>query len=92
MAGGDFPFNERLQLLQDKFSDVGELRTRFFGDPAAAVDPLLRYKRDPFWLQFAQLLSQAAPNSLMALFAPRPHALEFLKMNIQDEFDLEDSE
>jgi hypothetical protein len=89
--GGQMPFSERLQLILDKFMDVGEIKSRFFGSPAASVDPLLRYKRDPFALQQLQLISQISPASVQALFAPRPFAMDILKMHIQDMLD-EDEE
>ena len=59
------------------------------GDAGAFVDPLLKYKRDPFHLQFMQLMAQANPDALQAYFAPRPFALDILKMIIQDELDEE---
>jgi len=89
-SGGAVPFNERFQLILDKYTDVGEVRTRFFGSPSGMVDPLLKYKRDPFFIQWLQLLAQTNPAAVQALFAPKPYALEFLKMNIQDEIDGED--
>lgn len=85
--GGEFPFNERWQLISDKYSNVGELKTRLMGIPGAMVDPMLAYKRDPFFLQYMQLLAQANPTAVMAYFAPKPHAIEFLKMEIQDQLD-----
>lgn len=90
-SGGDVPFNERYQLILDKYMDVGAIRSRFFGDPAGMVDPLLKYKRDPFFIQWLQLLAQTNPSAVQALFAPKPYALEFLKMNIQDEIDGEEN-
>jgi hypothetical protein len=82
--GGSFPFNERWQLIADKMMNLSELKSRFFGDPSAIVDPMLQYKRDPFFLQYLQLMAQANPSALQAWFAPKPHAMEFLKMEIQD--------
>jgi hypothetical protein len=82
--GGEVPFNERLQLIQDKYLDVSQIKGRFFGNPAALVDPMLKYKRDPFALQFLQLMAQINPNGLLALFAPRPYAIELLKMEVDD--------
>jgi hypothetical protein len=90
-SGGEFPFNERYQLILDKYMDVGAIRTRFFGDPGAIVDPLQKYRRDPFFIQWLQLMAQTNPAAVQALFAPKPYALEFLKMNIQDELDGEDN-
>ncbi|NJO48090.1 MAG: hypothetical protein HC840_00075 [Leptolyngbyaceae cyanobacterium RM2_2_4] len=77
--GGNFPFNERYQLILDKYMDVGAIRSAFFGDPGSIVDPLLKYKRDPFFIQWLQLLAQTNPAAVQALFAPKPYALEFLK-------------
>lgn len=90
--GGDFPFSERYQIILDKYMSVGQIKGSFFNDPAAFVDPMLRYKRDPFDLQFIQLLAQANPAAVQACFAPKPFAMEFLKMNIQDALDEEDGE
>lgn len=88
MIGGKFPFNERFQLVADKYKNVGELVTNFMGDSSAFVDPMLQYKRDAFWIQYLQLLMQSNPAAAKAYFAPKPYALNFLKMNIED--DLED--
>ena len=82
--GGEVPFNERIQLVWDKLLDVGQIKGRFLNSPAAFVDPMLRFKRDPFSLQMLQLMAQTAPNAVAALFAPRPHALELLKMEVSD--------
>lgn len=89
--GGKFPFNERWQLIADKYLNVGEIRGRLFGDPSASVDPILAYKRDPFFLQYMQLLAQANPAAVMAYFAPKPHAMEFLMMEIEDQLDAEEN-
>lgn len=87
---GEVPFNERIQLLWDRLLDVGQVKGRFLRNPAAFVDPLLRFKRDPFALQNLQLLAQISPNTVAAMFAPRPMALDMLKMEIQDMLDEED--
>lgn len=89
--GGKLPFNERFQLLQDKYKSVGEIMNTFLGDAGAAVDPLLRYKRDPFWLQNMQLLAQVNPNAVQAYFAPRPYAMDILKMLVQDALEDDDN-
>lgn len=82
--GGEFPFNEHFQLILDKFVNVGTVRSRFLGDNSAMLDPLLQYKRDPFAIQWMQLLAQTNPAAIQALFAPKPYALDFLKKNIED--------
>lgn len=88
--GGSFPFNERWQLVADKYLTVGFLKGTLFDDPAAFSDPLLQYMRDPFALQNMQLLSQTSPMAVKAMFAPKPFAMEFLRMNIEDSLDEED--
>lgn len=85
--GGKILFNERWQVVADKYLDVGTVMARFFGSPGAGVDPMLRYKRDPFFLQNLQLLSEINPAAVQALYAPRPFALDALKMNVQDIID-----
>ena len=91
VLGGKIPFNERYQLLADKYKNVSDLMGPFFGSPGAVVDPLLKYKRDPFFLQWLQLLAQVNPAAVQAYFAPRPYAMEFLKMQIEDELEGEDN-
>ncbi|HEY5236488.1 MAG TPA: hypothetical protein VIJ14_09945, partial [Rhabdochlamydiaceae bacterium] len=73
-----------------KYLDVGQIKNRFMGSPASAVDPMLRFKRDPFALQYLQLLAQVNPNAVAALFAPRPMAMDMLHMELDDM--LEDDE
>jgi hypothetical protein len=90
--GGEFPFNERIQLLMDKYLDVGQIKGRFYNNPAAFADPMLRFKRDPFALQNLQLMAQVAPNAVAAMFAPRPMALDLLKMEISDMLEEDEDE
>lgn len=89
--GGKVPFNERWQLIADKYLTVGQVKGHLFDSPASFVDPLLQYMRDPFALQNLQLLSQVNPLAVQAMFAPKPFAMEFLRMNIQDSLEEEDS-
>jgi hypothetical protein len=84
IMGGNMPFNERFQLLLDKYNDVGEIKSTFFNDVTAFSDPLLQYKRDPFWIQYLQLLAQTSPEAVFALLAPKPYAMQFLMMDIED--------
>jgi phage portal protein BeeE len=84
--GGVVPFNERYRQILDYYANVGEIRNRFFGDPGAIFDPVLKFKRDPFFLQNIQLLMQANPNAVKALYAPRSPELikNLLSMEIED--------
>jgi hypothetical protein len=90
--GGDIPFNERIQLLWDKLQNVGEIKEFFTGAIGATSDPMLRYKRDPFFLQNMQLMAQVSPNTLIAYFAPRPVELtmQFIEMEIDDLLEEDD--
>ena len=85
--GGAMPFNERIRLVMDGYLDVGQVKGHFLGSPAASVDPLLRYKRDAFFAQNLQFIAQINPIAVQALFAPRPYALDILKMQIEDSFE-----
>lgn len=89
--GGAFPFNERWQLITDKYSNVAELKAEMMDSPASMVDPLLKYKRDPFFLQWMQLMAQANPSAVKAYFAPRPYAMELLRMCVEDSLEEEES-
>lgn len=90
---GDVPFNERIQLLWDKFQNVGEIKEFFTGSIGSSLDPMLKYKRDPFFLQNMQLMAQASPNTLIAYFAPRPPELtmQLLEMEIDDLLEEDDN-
>ena len=68
--GGEVPFNERYRQVLDFYSDVSEVRSKFYGDPGALINPMLKFKRDPFYLQFLQLMMQINPSALRAMAAP----------------------
>lgn len=87
--GGAFPLNERWQVVADKALKVGEIKSRFFDDPAAEVDPLQQYSRDPFWLQTLQLVAQVNPSAIQPLFSSRPYSLDVLKMLVSDSIEEE---
>lgn len=87
---GDILFNERWQLLLDKYKNVSEIMGEFLGDNSAFLDPLLKYKRDPFWLQHMQLLAETNPGAIQAYYAPRPFAFEQLKMLVEDSLEEDD--
>lgn len=89
--GGKLPFNERWQLIADKYLDVAEIRGRMMDDPSAFVDPMLRYKRDPFYLQYLQLMAEINPAAVKALFVAKPYAMDFLKLELEDSLEDDDS-
>jgi len=91
---GKVPFNERYQIIADKYVDVASVMSEFMKDPTALADPLLKYKRDPFWLQNMQILMQVNPAAVKAYYATKPYAIDVLKMMIQDylEEDMESTD
>lgn len=82
--GGEFPFSERYQLIADKYLTVGELVQSFLKDPTARFDSLLNFRRDPFALQYMQLLMQVNPTALQARLVTRDDQMELMKMLIED--------
>jgi len=89
--GGTLPFNERWNIAIDKYVDVSEVKGSFLDDPASFVDPISKYKRDAFWMQYVQFLGQVNPEAVKAKFTTPAHSIEILKMLIQDSLE-EDEE
>jgi hypothetical protein len=58
--GGDFPLNQAWQQSIAPYLTVGTIMENFFGVKGAAQDPRYNYIRDPFWLQYQQLILQKA--------------------------------
>lgn len=82
--GGRVPFNERYQLILDKYLNVGDVIAEYMENPVAAIDPILQYKRDPFWIQFLQILMQVNPAAVQSMFSTRPYTKELMEFLIQD--------
>lgn len=82
--GGEFPFSERYQLIADKYVTVGELVEKFLDDPTARFDVLLNFRRDPFAMQYMQMLMQVNPAALQAKLVTRDDQMELMMMLIQD--------
>ena len=58
--GGKFPLNPMWQQAVAPFMTVGMIMENFFDVKGAASDPRYQYVRDPFWLQYQQVLMQKA--------------------------------
>jgi len=54
--GGDYPLNQQIQMVHDKFFTVGELRERFLGIEGGSKDPKWDYVRDAFYFQNQQVV------------------------------------
>jgi hypothetical protein len=83
---GNVDFNERYQVIVDKYLETGHYMGHKI-DPAHIVDPILKYRRDGFFFQQMELLTQLNPNAVNAYYAHRPDAIELLKMLEQDMLD-----
>lgn len=83
---GDIPFNERYQVIVDKYLETSQYMAHTI-DPAFMVDPTLKYRRDGFWFQQLEMLGQTNPEALQAYFASRPDAIDVLKMLSEDMLD-----
>lgn len=84
--GGQVDFNERYQVIVDKYIETGKYMGHKI-DPAHMVDPLLKYRRDGFWFQQIEMMMQLNPQAVQAYFAYRPDAIQMLKMLEQDMLD-----
>jgi hypothetical protein len=54
--GGEYPLNNAIQMIHDKFLTVGEQREHFLGIKDASKDPKWDYVRDAFYFQNLQVL------------------------------------
>jgi len=87
--GGEIFFNERWQLIADKYVDVSSIAGKMI-DPSGYCDRTLKYKRDAFWFQNMDLLGQFNPNAVKAFYAYRKDSVDLLKMLSQDMLDEDD--
>lgn len=68
--GGKMPLNQLYQTnVVGPYLTVGEILENFFGKKGAAADPRFNYVRDPFWVQYQQLLIQQAQMAMQAQMA-----------------------
>jgi hypothetical protein len=54
--GGEYPLNQQILMIHDKFMTVGEQREHFLGIEGAAKDPRWDYVRDAFYFQHEQVI------------------------------------
>lgn len=72
--GGELPFSPDYQAKLDAYFTVGEILEFFCDRVGASKDPMLNYRRDPFWFQQRQLLLQEQMQNLQiqqAMAAPQ---------------------
>ncbi len=80
-------FNERWNLIMDKYVSVGTILSDLIDDTGAQLDIISDYKRDPFYFQNLQILMQTNPVAVQALHMSKPFAFQMLLDLIQDELD-----
>ena len=88
--GGNVPFNEHYRMILDTYKDTGSVIGHFFDSPAAMIDPMLKYKRDQFSMQWLEMMAEANPEAYMAYFATRDDVMDILKLYINDYLDEDD--
>jgi hypothetical protein len=82
--GGNVPLNPALQAILDKYSNVGTVVADLMSNPAGIMDPALKFKRDPFYIQHLTVLQQVDPAAVKAIYAFNPMQIEILKMYLED--------
>jgi hypothetical protein len=85
--GGSLPFNEQYRSVLDTYVEVGKIQEHFTNSPAAIIDPMLKFKRDQFFFQQIEALSQYNPYAAQAYFVTRPDAMKVLKIYMKDFLD-----
>lgn len=88
--GGNFPFNERYRQILDGYLDTGKVISFFMDSPSAIVDPMLKFKKDPFFMQWIQLMAQYNPEALQAYVATREDSMDILKLFLIDYLEEDD--
>jgi len=85
--GGKVPLNQAIQSIQDKYLSVGNAIFNLLEDPAANFDPLLKYRRDGFYLQHLALVAEIDPYIVKAQYAYNPMSMDALKQMVEDLFE-----
>jgi hypothetical protein len=87
---GKIPFNELYNTKVDGYVDMNVASMNFLDSPASFVDPILRYRRDPFWQQNIQTLMQVNPAAAKAYYTTRKDSLVLLKKLVKDQMEEEE--
>ena len=84
---GSYPFNEMYRQVAEQNLTAGQMLSKFTENPGAIVDPILKFKRDPFFFQWLEVLMQANPAAVQAYVMTRSNSMETLKLYLQDFLD-----
>ena len=84
---GKVPFSELYNSKLDAYVDMNVITRELLESPSAHVDPMLKFRRDPFWQQNIQTLMQINPAAVRAYYSSRPDAKVILKMLMKDYLD-----
>lgn len=75
-VGGDMLLNPQFQQVMDAYLTVGQIQEYFFKVADASKDPREDYRRDPFWLQWQQILVQKAQLTMQMQMAAQQQAMQ----------------
>ena len=91
---GNVPFNEFYRQTIDTYKTVGEVEAYFLDMPSAIVDPILNYKRDPFFFQWLDVMNESNPIAVQAYLSGMKGKLkkELMDIYLQDYLDESDIE
>ena len=94
--GGGVPFNEYYRQIIDTYKTVGEVESFFLDMPAAIADPILKYRRDQFFFQWLETMTEMNPAAVQAYMTGMKGELKKNIMDIYlqdylDESDIENS-
>jgi hypothetical protein len=82
--GGALPFNEQYKQNLSTYIGVNEIISEFMDNPAARLDPMLKFTQNQFALQHIQTLSQFNPNAVKAFYATRSDSFQILQALLKD--------
>lgn len=75
--GGDLILNPLYHAnVLDKYLTVGEILEEFFGRKGASQDPMLAYRRDPFWFNQVQIQLQIEQMKMQQAMMQQQAAME----------------
>jgi len=64
--GGNVPFNEFIRQISDNHMTVGKFESFYMDSPTAVFDPILNYRRDQFFFQWLEMLTELNPTAAQA--------------------------
>lgn len=82
--GGAMPFNEQYNQTMSTYIGVNEIISEFMDNPAARLDPMLKFTQNQFQTAHIQTLAQFNPNAVKAFYATRSDSFKILQELLKD--------